>query len=648
MISLTATDNCGAEITVEGVDVLTEGPCANSFGIVRTWTFTDACGNTSSVSQNISVNDNIPPVAPAAPADITAVCASEVPAMVSLTATDNCGAEITVEGVDVTTAGTCPNSFGIVRTWTFTDACGNTSSVSQNITVNDNVPPVAPAAPADITSACAADLPAMVSLTATDNCGDEITVEGVDVTVPGACANSSVTTRTWTFTDACGNSSSVSQTITINDNVAPTFDMAAPEDITVTCSAIPAAATLTATDNCEPTAVAVTMTESTVAGACAGSYTLTRTWTATDACGNTATEEQIITVQDVDAPTFDTPVPADATVSCDAIPAAATITASDNCGTATVEFAEVITAGTCEGNYTITRTWTATDVCGNATAGTQVLTVTDTAGPTIDGVLESPVNATCALIPVVPTLTFIDNCSTVGEVTFTEEMADETVNSYTIIRTWTVSDSCGNQSVFTQEVFVTVADGETTIPSESCNEDTSTVELNNLLPAGTPTDGVWVDVDGTGVLNGSVFSPFGLATGTYTLQYQIDGTCPRTINIEMAVNEDCFPLGCGSITVHNAFSPNNDGINDHFAIANLEQFTCYPTNTVEIYNRWGVLVYDTTQYDNALNSFKGISEGRATINKGAELPTGTYFYTLQYTTSEGQTIKKDGYLYLSR
>src|SRR5690606_15480394 len=107
--------------------VITPGACAGSYTIVRTWTFTDACGNASSVSQTITVNDNIAPVAPEAPADVTASCASEVPANVELTATDNCGEVITVSGVDVTTQGNCVNSFSIVRTWTFTDACGNSS-----------------------------------------------------------------------------------------------------------------------------------------------------------------------------------------------------------------------------------------------------------------------------------------------------------------------------------------------------------------------------------------------------------------------------------------------------------------------------------------------------------------------------------------
>ncbi|WP_185963171.1 gliding motility-associated C-terminal domain-containing protein, partial [Flavobacterium gawalongense] len=105
------------------------------------------------------------------------------------------------------------------------------------------------------------------------------------------------------------------------------------------------------------------------------------------------------------------------------------------------------------------------------------------------------------------------------------------------------------------------------------------------------------------------------------------------------------------IIVHNAFSPNGDGINEVFIIENITD-TCYIDNTVEIYNRWGVLVFDTRNYDNESNYFDGISRGRTTISQSSGLPTGTYYYILNYTSIDGnggvQTNKKDGYLYLTR
>jgi gliding motility-associated-like protein len=120
----------------------------------------------------------------------------------------------------------------------------------------------------------------------------------------------------------------------------------------------------------------------------------------------------------------------------------------------------------------------------------------------------------------------------------------------------------------------------------------------------------------------------------------------------MNITEEEIVLGCGTVLVHNAFSPNGDGVNEMFTIDNIDDTICYPENTVEIYNRWGVLVFETTGYNNVTNAFNGISRGRTTVSQSSGLPTGTYFYILNYTSVDGtgqiQTNKQDGYLYLTK
>ncbi|MGS2741647.1 DUF7507 domain-containing protein, partial [Sinomicrobium sp. M5D2P17] len=101
--------------------------------------------------------------------------------------------------------------------------------------------------------------------------------------------------------------------------------------------------------------------------------------------------------------------------------------------------------------------------------------------------------------------------------------------------------------------------------------------------------------------------------------------------------------GC-TIEVFNGVSPNGDGLNDIFKIQGIE---CYPDNTVEIYNRWGVKVYDVRGYDNNSRVFRGYSDGRATLNQGKRLPTGTYFYVLKYRTENGSVQDTSGYLFIN-
>ncbi|MFN5774351.1 hypothetical protein, partial [Flavobacterium sp.] len=135
-----------------------------------------------------------------------------------------------------------------------------------------------------------------ISLTETGSCGTyTFTYQICEVLNPNNCDTATIT-------------------ITIQDTTNPTFVEALPADVTAECSNVPAAVTLTATDNCS--AADVTFNEVTTASSCPGAYTLTRTWTATDACGNTTTHVQTVTVQDTTNPTFVETLPADVTAEC--------------------------------------------------------------------------------------------------------------------------------------------------------------------------------------------------------------------------------------------------------------------------------------------------------------------------------------------
>ena len=101
--------------------------------------------------------------------------------------------------------------------------------------------------------------------------------------------------------------------------------------------------------------------------------------------------------------------------------------------------------------------------------------------------------------------------------------------------------------------------------------------------------------------------------------------------------------GC-KVEVFNAVTPNNDGNNDYLFIRGLD---CYNDNSIEIYNRWGVKVYETQGYDNSTRAFRGYSEGRVTINKSEPLPYGTYYYILKYKDYTGNSLTKTGFLYLT-
>ncbi|MGO2102380.1 MAG: SdrD B-like domain-containing protein, partial [Psychroflexus halocasei] len=98
------------------------------------------------------------------------------------------------------------------------------------------------------------------------------------------------------------------------------------------------------------------------------------------------------------------------------------------------------------------------------------------------------------------------------------------------------------------------------------------------------------------------------------------------------------------LIIYNAVSPDGNGKNDFFKIKGIENF---PDNSVRIFNRQGVLIYKAQSYNNTSIRFEGISEGNMTIQKSKELPSGNYFYILEYIDSDGKGHKLTGYFYLA-
>ncbi|WP_421809315.1 gliding motility-associated C-terminal domain-containing protein [Flagellimonas sp.] len=97
--------------------------------------------------------------------------------------------------------------------------------------------------------------------------------------------------------------------------------------------------------------------------------------------------------------------------------------------------------------------------------------------------------------------------------------------------------------------------------------------------------------------------------------------------------------------IYTGITPNGDGINDYFRIDGIE---AYPNNSLRVFNRWGALVYEAEGYGIGNQVFTGVSEGQATIMKDRSLPSGTYFYILEFETENPGEANYSGYLYINR
>ncbi|MBL7943794.1 MAG: hypothetical protein JNM00_13560, partial [Flavobacteriales bacterium] len=325
-----------------------------------------------------------------------------------------------------------------IRTWTATDDCNNSTTATQIITVTDTTAPEVVTQPQDITVECGIDIPDFAP-EFIDQCDESITISYSENSDGEGCDYYIV--RTWTATDDCGNGTTVSQQIHVVDTTAPEFNEL-PEELFVNCGDIPAPASPVATDVCD--ADVLILFDETETSGCP--YTINRTWTAIDDCGNLSTFSQVLFVSDNQAPSL-VGVPEDQIAYCGAIPAPASVTAADNCyGNLPVVFDETIADQPC--GYLIIRTWAATDPCGNEASATQIITVLDNQAPVISG-SDIEVTLECNQSPEFEQPTATDDCSEfVLDDTFTV-VPGACANGYSWIYTWVATDACGNSSTRT-------------------------------------------------------------------------------------------------------------------------------------------------------------------------------------------------------
>ena len=145
------------------------------------------------------------------------------------------------------------------------------------------------------------------------------------------------------------------------------------------------------------------------------------------------------------------------------------------------------------------------------------------------------------------------------------------------------------------------------------------------------------DCDGDGLTNGEEIGP--------DPKHPFDSN-GNGIPDYLEVNNHNLSNAEDDLEIFNGVSPSSDDAkNNVFTIRNIEK---YPNNTLEIYNRWGVLVYEACGYGQGNKFFKGESEGRVTISTAQQLPEETYYYVLKYVKSDGTVKQRTGYLYINR
>ncbi len=504
-----------------------------------TYTAEDLSGNTATCSFSVTIQDVEPPVL-ANPGTLLlpSICPNAlVPDCVAkVNVFDNCQA--TVKMTQVPAAGTplsvvfAGNPGGLVDGGTFpititamdANALGLMTSVTFNMVLDDQQNPVPNIVGATLPPASSSCGSLTLNAPTANDCG--VTIFGIPNT--GMFVIGSNPPRytfgvgsfnvIWTYIDGQNNTSSQSQLISVTPDItAP--QLVCPADITVNspsnaCSVTGITSmnvspgTLNAlglgqyADLCGVVSVTYSISGATIVAKKPGtnntsisSEVLQRgvnfvTYFVSDAAGNESTCSARVTVRDVTAPVF-SGIPVNVTVNCESVPTAPGIgvvggvNATDNCApTPTITFNEVSTKGNNANlcsfyNYTITRTWTATDASGNVTVATQTITVKDDKAPVLNASFPTvftgvnDINLCTKLVNIIVNSADVtDNCAAFGNLTITNTSiygpgtnvatGNYPVGSYTF--KFTVSDPCGNET--TRNVTVTITD--TQAPNPAC------------------------------------------------------------------------------------------------------------------------------------------------------------------------------------
>ena len=265
-----------------------------------------------------------------------------------------------------------------------------------------------------------------------------------------------------------------------------------------------------------------------------------------------------------------------------------------------------------------------------ASAGLYNLVVVDGIGCTVEGTVE--LNAP----PAITLISEVDNISCFDEVDGSIEVA-ATGGNGNFIYYWS-NDELGPDNSFlgAGTYTLTVTDGNNCelvqtfdlpnpeplfveIVTEPATEDgpcNGSVRANVTGGSGSYLYR-WLNIQGASMTESIVTE---LCPGEYLLKVEDSNGCQTTVGEFTGIVEDKrYPCLSERIVI----TPDGDGLNDEFIIFCIGEL---PDNHLEIYNRWGQLVFETDNYD---NSWAG------TAMNGEVLPEGPYYFILEYTTPDG-------------
>jgi gliding motility-associated-like protein len=208
----------------------------------------------------------------------------------------------------------------------------------------------------------------------------------------------------------------------------------------------------------------------------------------------------------------------------------------------------------------------------------------------------------------------------------------------TITQIQSITGGCDAAAILIDPITFEVTQVDTPIllpeGNEFCISDNPTISNLSTSISGTQPV-IWYNAleGGTAYVDNDLL----VDVTTYFAAVVSDAGCESTTRLPVTVDL----TKCDDILIPDGFSPNGDNVNDEFVIKDIE--IDYPRFTIEIYNRYGSILYKgniNTPNWNGTTTVGGMKFGNNVV------PVGVYFYILEF--NDGIREPKQGRLYLSR
>ena len=246
-------------------------------------------------------------------------------------------------------------------------------------------------------------------------------------------------------------------------------------------------------------------------------------------------------------------------------------------------------------------------------------------------ITTSPIHGTIAVNPVTGLVTYTPEADFAGNDSFTYTLQDPsgstslpaTISINVIEAPNLAPEAVDDGPIINSSLSPVIID----VLANDLDEDDDELTLISVT---NPSSGTAEIIDGK-----VVYHPAGMTSGTVTFIYTVEDPSGLSDEAVVTIENSFLPL-----VVSEGFSPNGNHNNETWYIQGIEN---YPNNSVKVFDRWGLLVYQRQHYENFTSPWDG--RGNMAQQSGKLLDQGTYYYILE---PGGEMKTMTGYVVIIR